>query len=85
MEALDTMSAGQEISEPATTFDVGPDTIAADWPTLEELSRRYVRRVLSNTRGNRTKAGLVLGVDRRTVGRISASEAAWQGPDGRRT
>jgi DNA-binding NtrC family response regulator len=44
---------------------------AEDWPTLEELSYRYVARVLDRTGGNRTRAAEILGVDRRTLSRMA--------------
>jgi two-component system response regulator HydG len=36
-------------------------------PTLEELERRYIARVLATVGGNKTQAARVLGVDRRTL------------------
>ena len=44
--------------------------IDADWPTLDELSLRYLHRVIEHARGNKTKAAEMLGIDRRTVSRI---------------
>jgi DNA-binding NtrC family response regulator len=44
--------------------------LAADWPTLDELSIRYLQRVLERTGGNKTRAADILGIDRRTVLRI---------------
>jgi DNA-binding NtrC family response regulator len=41
--------------------------IAADWLTLEEVERRYVGSVLDHTRGNRSSAARILGIDRRTL------------------
>jgi two-component system response regulator HydG len=35
--------------------------------TLEEVERRYVRQVLEATRGNKTQAARVLGIDRRSL------------------
>ena len=52
-----------------------PATIEADWPTLDELERRYIDRVLARTGGNKTSAAAVLGVDRRTLQRLFAKEA----------
>jgi DNA-binding NtrC family response regulator len=49
-------------------------TIDEDWPTLEELERRYIDRVLERTGGNKTSAAAVLGVDRRTLQRLFARE-----------
>jgi ActR/RegA family two-component response regulator len=45
------------------------ESIDADWPTLDELSLRYLHRVIAHCNGNRTKAAKVLGIDRRTVSR----------------
>lgn len=44
-------------------------SIDHDWPTLEELERRYTGRVLEKTAGNKTAAAAILGVDRRTLQR----------------
>ena len=48
----------------------------ADWPTLAVLSRRYIDRALGHTRGNKTRAADLLGIDRRTLNRILARERA---------
>lgn len=54
----------------------GPDEEvlrAADgkgWPTLTEVERRYVARVLSHTGGNKLAAARLLGVDRNTLKRM---------------
>ncbi|MEO6954838.1 MAG: sigma-54 dependent transcriptional regulator [Polyangia bacterium] len=53
-------------------------TIDEDWPTLEELDRRYIDRVLLRTGGNKTSAAAVLGVDRRTLQRLFASNRALE-------
>lgn len=47
-----------------------------DWPTLAVLSRRYIDRALEHTRGNKTRAADLLGIDRRTLNRILARERA---------
>ena len=52
--------------------DSAIDTIDADWPTLDELSLRYLHRVIDHAKGNKTKAAELLGIDRRTVSRILA-------------
>jgi Fis family transcriptional regulator len=49
-----------------------------DWPTLSVLSRRYIDRALEHTRGNKTRAASLLGIDRRTLNRILARERARQ-------
>ena len=41
-----------------------------DFPTLDELERRYLIYVLDAVRGSRTRTAEVLGVDRRTVTRM---------------
>ena len=41
-----------------------------DFPTLDELERRYVARVLVSTKGNISKAAKILGVDRKTLYRM---------------
>jgi DNA-binding NtrC family response regulator len=46
--------------------------IDADWPTLDELSLRYLHRVIERANGNKTKAAEMLGIDRRTLSRILA-------------
>jgi two-component system response regulator AtoC len=40
---------------------------SADLVPLEEIERRYIRRVLEITRGNKTLAAQILGVNRRTL------------------
>ncbi|HME91978.1 MAG TPA: sigma 54-interacting transcriptional regulator, partial [Myxococcaceae bacterium] len=47
----------------------GAQPIDQDWPTLGELQRRYIARVLERTAGNKTAAASILGVDRRTLQR----------------
>jgi two-component system response regulator AtoC len=47
-------------------------SVDAGWPTLDELERRYVDRVLERCGGNRTDAAALLGVDRRTLQRLLA-------------
>ena len=54
-------------SEPLPPQDPAID---ADWPTLDELSLRYLHRVIEHARGNKTRAAEMLGIDRRTVSRI---------------
>jgi DNA-binding NtrC family response regulator len=38
-----------------------------DFPTLEELERRYILRVLDAVGGNKSQAAQILGLDRRTL------------------
>jgi DNA-binding NtrC family response regulator len=41
-----------------------------DWPTLAVVQRRYIDRVLALTKGNKTRAAEILGVNRRTLNRM---------------
>jgi two-component system response regulator HydG len=43
--------------------------------SLEEVERRYIRRVMSATGGNKTLAAQILGLDRRTLYRKEAKDA----------
>ena len=45
------------------------------WPTLDEVQRRYIAKVLEHTGQNKTAAAAILGIDRRTIQRLSAREA----------
>jgi DNA-binding NtrC family response regulator len=56
-----------ETAAPAPALD-------EDWPTLSNLERRYVQRVLERTGGNKTAAATILGVDRRTLQRLFAKD-----------
>lgn len=57
--------------------DIATDiTAASDWPSLATIERRYIDRVLQHTGGNKTRAALVLGIDRRTLSRLFARERA---------
>jgi DNA-binding NtrC family response regulator len=40
-------------------------------PSLEELEKRYLRHVLAELKGNRSRAAEVLGIDRRTLYRMA--------------
>lgn len=44
--------------------------LAADWPTLEELERRYLQLTLEKVHGNRQHAADLLGIARRTIQRL---------------
>lgn len=54
---------------PVLTSEPEEEAIARDWPTLAELERRYIDRVLERTGGNKTQAAAILGVARRTLQR----------------
>ncbi len=63
---------------PALAEGAAPAVLSAihsDWPTLEELQRRYIERVLEHTGHNKTSAASILGIDRRTIQRLASREA----------
>jgi DNA-binding NtrC family response regulator len=45
-------------------------TILGDRPTMDELQRRYLQLILDENQGNKRRAAMVLGLDRRTVQRL---------------
>ena len=59
---------------PALAFAPAAD-LEAGWPTLEEVQRRYIARVLEHTGHNKTTSAAILGIDRRTIQRLAAREA----------
>src|SRR5207245_10397763 len=48
----------------------GPAVDPEEWPLLSAVEGRYVARVLIHTAGNKQAVARVLGVDRKTVGRM---------------
>jgi len=67
---------------PPLTESAKTDSLAsidADWPTIEELQRRYLNRVLEHTGQNKTAAASILGIDRRTIQRLASREASKDG------
>jgi DNA-binding NtrC family response regulator len=60
-----------DLPEKMSRYEHAAMVIAGDnpdeMPTLEEVERRYVRRMLRNVGGNKTHAARVLGLDRRTL------------------
>ena len=47
------------------------ETLFAGLPSLEEMEKRYLRHVLAEVMGNRSRAAEVLGIDRRTLYRMA--------------
>ena len=64
---LPVLADGAETSTPAS--------LHGDWPTLEELQRRYIERVIEHTGQNKTSAATILGIDRRTIQRLASRDA----------
>jgi DNA-binding NtrC family response regulator len=71
----------RELHVPATVLSYGrthePQSTArgglfADQPTLEELKKRYIRHLLTTTRGNMLRTAAILDVDRRSLYRMVA-------------
>ncbi|MGH9768462.1 MAG: sigma-54-dependent transcriptional regulator [Blastocatellia bacterium] len=46
--------------------------LASDWPSLDELQRRYLSLALGKTQGNRQRTADLLGITRRTIQRLIA-------------
>ena len=53
-------------SVPVSAVSEFPDLV-----TLEELEKQYLIRILNETRGNKTQAAKILGIDRRTLYRMA--------------
>ena len=62
--------------EPAGVAPTEAPSLDEDWPTLSVLARRYITIALGRTKGNKTKAAEMLGIDRRTLNRIMARDRA---------
>jgi two-component system, NtrC family, response regulator AtoC len=52
---------------PDEKLSLRPLSLADDRPPLEELNRRYVRLVLAEAEGNKSRAAEILGINRRTL------------------
>jgi two-component system response regulator HydG len=61
----------EDLPEKIQAYNADRFVVSADDPTevvsMEEVERRYVRRVLALMNGNKTRAAEVLGFDRRTL------------------
>ena len=58
--------------KPAPSTDESLFSLAADWPSLDELQRRYLALALGKTGGNRQHTADLLGITRRTIQRLIA-------------
>jgi two-component system response regulator AtoC len=47
-------------------------SLASDWPSLDELQRRYLAMALEKNHGNRQRTADLLGITRRTIQRLIA-------------
>ena len=59
-----------DLALPESATGSGGVELVTDFPSLEDLQRRYVIRVLAHTKGNMSKAARILGVDRKTLYRM---------------
>jgi DNA-binding NtrC family response regulator len=69
VERLAVMTSGTQVTAEEVAFNLPgtvPETEAA-LPTLEEVERRHILRVLGRTEGNRAQAAKILGVDPKTL------------------
>jgi DNA-binding NtrC family response regulator len=77
LERLAAASRGSviDVSDLPASFRSRPASLErplfADLPSLDELERRYLRHVLTQVKGNRSRAAEVLGIDRRTLYRMA--------------
>jgi len=62
-----------DLALPESASGAGGVEMLTDFPSLNELERRYVVRVLAHTKGNISKAAKILGVDRKTLYRMRES------------
>ncbi|HEX3068984.1 MAG TPA: sigma 54-interacting transcriptional regulator [Thermoanaerobaculia bacterium] len=59
-----------DLALPEPVAGSGGVELMTDFPSLDDLQRRYVVRVLTHTKGNVSKAARILGVDRKTLYRM---------------
>ncbi|WP_346796077.1 sigma-54 dependent transcriptional regulator [Halomonas sp. Bachu 37] len=74
------LDADNETSDAAPSGEVLPGTQLAPpqparWPSLEEVEKRYIRKVLEATGGNKRRTAEVLGIARRTLYRRLEEES----------
>src|SRR5438067_7685741 len=62
-----------DLALPESASGAGGVEMLTDFPSLNELERRYVVRVLAHTKGNMSKTAKILGVDRKTLYRMRES------------
>jgi DNA-binding NtrC family response regulator len=69
VERLSVLSAGEEITaeDVALHLPTASPEVDGKLPSLEEVERRHILRVLQHTAGNRARAAKILGVDPKTL------------------
>jgi len=65
---ITTDSLPSSLTEPPIRSEEKP--LSEDAGSLEQLSRRHISKVLESTKGNKTQAARLLGIDRSTLWRI---------------
>jgi two-component system response regulator HydG len=85
--ARGSMIEDSDLPERIARFEPTKIVVASEMPdemiTLDELHRRYVRRVLGVVKGNKTHAAKLLGIDRRSLyRRMRESERSSGTPQG---
>jgi DNA-binding NtrC family response regulator len=58
---------GESAERPAQVTDA---VLEEEWPSLDEVEKRYVARVLQHTGGNKQAAARLLEIDRKTIERM---------------
>lgn len=71
----------EDLPERIRNYQARDVLVASDNPselvTLEEVERRYARRVLEAAGGNKARAARILGVDRKTLYRKLGADEGW--------
>lgn len=66
------LAANNFLQSETETTNAAACQLAADWPAMEELQRRYLQLALEKVHGNRQHAADLLGIARRTIQRLIA-------------
>jgi DNA-binding NtrC family response regulator len=79
MERLTVLSSGEEISPADVALHLGAASADADvgLPSLQEIERRHIIKVLQQTGGNRARAAKILGIDPKTLYNKLKSYDVW--------
>ena len=70
--AHSSLTEAVDVTNPAPSPTQAVSHPFSDLPTLDELERRYLVYALRRFAGNRTRTAAALGIDRRTLYRMSA-------------
>lgn len=67
MDQMNTATNGTPQAETKAELPVGQQNAALNMPTLAQIEKEYILRVLGMTGGSKEKAAQVLGVSTKTV------------------